>query len=304
MSYLLPIFIIVLGLGGLGVIVYRKLPQLATLDVDNLPIEKEARKKKEIMLKRIEAEGKAARERWAKRFSPLRKLWGKVQLQFRVYVGRIEKLLRHQQKQKIALETPPTPAPEKENKALESIREAEQFLAGGDNDRAEEAFIAAIKYDPGSAAAYRGLGSTYMAKGQFKEARETFAFVLEQLEPENDSVMVRLAEIAEAEGDTQTAINYYQQAVIVNDALSPRFYHLGELLLKIGEPHSAKEAALSAVELEPKNPKYLDLLIETGILCGDKNLAIEAYQELRLVNPDNQKLKSFKDRIYSLPPKN
>jgi large subunit ribosomal protein L6 len=49
-----------------------------------------------------------------------------------------------------------------------------------------------------------------------------------------------------------------------------------------------------------KNPKYLDLLIEVAILLNDKKMAMDAYNELRLVNPENQKLDSFKSRIGEL----
>lgn len=300
MVYIIFLVIIVLGLGGIVAVVIKKLPQLTTLDVDNLPAEKEARKKKEIIMKRVEAEGIKMHERWSKQLRPFAALWGRLQLQFRVYVGRVERLWRHEQRQKVALDAPLVSAPSLEAKVQESLQHAEQLLAASDYERAEEAFIATITLDQTSARAYRGLGDAYLAREQLKEARETFLFLLQHLEPENDAVMAKLAEIEEAEGNAQEAINYYQQAVLINDALSPRFYHLAELLVKIGQPASAKEAIVSALQLEPKNPKYLDLLIETGIQCGDKNAALQAYGELRLVNPENQKLKSFKDRIYRL----
>ena len=70
-------------------------------------------------------------------------------------------------------------------------------------------------------------------------------------------MLVKLAEIEEEEGGTQAAIGYYQQAVLLNDSFSPRFYHLAELLVKVGQPEVAKEAALQAVELEPQNPNPL-----------------------------------------------
>jgi hypothetical protein len=82
--------------------------------------------------------------------------------------------------------------------------------------------------------------------------------------------------------------------------LSSRFYHLAELLIKADHPEIAKESIIQAVELEPKNPKYLDLMTETGILCGDKVLADTGFQELRLVNPQNNKLESFQARINDL----
>ncbi len=143
------------------------------------------------------------------------------------------------------------------------------------------------------------MGDAYLAKNSLEEARQTYRFVL-QLEPDDDSVMVKLAEIAESQGDVEEAIEYYQHAVLVNDALSPRFYHLAELLLKVDQASVAKEAVLQAVELEPKNPKYLDLLIETAIICGDRVLAQKGYNDLRLVNPENNKLNDFLDRINKM----
>jgi tetratricopeptide (TPR) repeat protein len=112
--------------------------------------------------------------------------------------------------------------------------------------------------------------------------------------------MVKISELSEKKGNLEEAINYLQQAVVLNDSLSSRFYHLSELLLKVNQADIAKEAIEQAVDLEPKNPKYLDLLIETGILCGDKVLAEHGFQELRLVNPQNQKLESFQARINAL----
>jgi len=41
-------------------------------------------------------------------------------------------------------------------------------------------------------------------------------------------------------------------------------------------------------------------MIEISVLCSNKKLANEAYQKLRMVNPDNQKLSDFKIRIDSL----
>ena len=70
-----------------------------------------------------------------------------------------------------------------------------------------------------------------------------------------------------------------------------------DLLVKIGQPEAAREAALGAIELEPQNPKYLDLLAEVAILCRDKALAERAYNDLRLVNPENNKLADLRERI-------
>jgi len=286
-------------LGVIGFMIWKKLPQLSNLDVENLPQERFSRKKNEIISKRIEVKTKEAKVKLDQKLRPLSKFWGQWQLKFRIYVGKIERLLHHEQmiktKQEQSLLTPQ----QQETKLKNLIQEGEQNLKFNKFDQAEQAFIAAIKMDIKAAGAYRGLGEVYLNKGSIEEAKQTFDFLL-QLEPENDAVMVKLAEIAESQNNLDEAIEYYQRAVVTNDSLSPRFAHLAELLLKVNQPSVAKEAAFQAVELEPQNPKYLDLLIETAILCQDKNLANQAYQSLRLVNPENSKLSDFKDRINKI----
>lgn len=277
----------------------RKFPQVANLDVNNLPEEKISRKKKEIINKRVEEKGDQLKKNLSERLRPLKNVWLGLQTRFRVYMGKVEKLLRHEQNIKKKTREPDRNLEEKERKVNRLVQEAELSLKSGDLDQAEDLFITAIKDNPRSTAAYRGLGDTYLAKQALEEARQTYKFLL-QLEPDDDSVLVKLAEIAESQGDLEEAIGYYQQAVLLNDSFSPRFYHLAELLSRVNQPRVAKEAAISAVELEPQNPKYLDLMMEIAIISGDKELALKGYNDLRLVNPDNNKLESFKDRIEKM----
>lgn len=290
--------IILLGLAIAGLVVMRKFPQISNLDLNSLPEEKISQKKKEIISRRIEEQSRFLKSKSDKIFVPLKKFWGQLQLKFRIYVGKVERLWHHEQttKQKETTKV----APE------ESFRKAEQLVAGGEEflriqqwDRAEEKFIAAIKINNRLASAYRGLGDAYFERDLLEEARETYRFVL-QLDPEDDGILARLAEIAESQGDLEEAIEYYQKAILVNDSLSPRFSKLANLLLEIDQPEAAKEAALGAVELEPQNPKYLDLLAEVAILCRDKALAERAYNDLRLVNPENNKLVDLRERINLL----
>jgi len=299
---MLTAIFLIITIGSLGVVLFvviHKFPQLANLDIKNLQEEKIFQKKKEIINKRIEENSNLLKKRIVGALTPLRKIWGKLQLQFRIYVGKIERLLHHEQVLKIKQKNEVVSREDVEEKLTQLISDGEQALKSGNFDQAEERFITAIKNDSKSTSAYRGLGDTYLAKNSIEEARQTYQFLI-KMEPDDDSVLVKLAEIAESQGDLEEAIQYYQQAVLVNDSFSPRFYHLAELLLKVAQPQVAKEAILQAVELEPQNPKYLDFLIEIAIICGDKTLAIKAYGDLRLVNPENQKLHSLKDRIYKI----
>lgn len=300
MYFFIPLIISIIGFLVIIGIVIRKFPELARLDVATIPKEKEARRKKEILNQRIDEQGEQVKAMWKEKLQPLKQVWKNTQLRFRKYVGRIERLWYHEHVTDLAGGEPKLLTVEqKEDKLSTLIQDGEEQLRLSNYDQAEGLFIAAIKLNQNSVPAYRGLGDTYIGKGALAEAQETFKFLL-HLTPHDDALMVKLGTIAENNGDIETAIQYYQSAVIENDALAPRFFHLGELFLKIQQPQIAKEALLSAVEIEPKNPKYLDLLIEVAILCRDKQTALKTYNELRSVNPENQKLDVFKGKIYQL----
>jgi len=291
--------IILLCFAGVIFVVSRKFPQVANLDVQNLPEELESRKKQQLLSKRLEERARKMHEVLKKRFGPVVRLWGFLQLKFRIYFGKVERLWHHEQtlKNKLKKKVTKVAAPREQIDNL--VKQGEQWFQNKDYERAEELFIEAIKLDVKCLPAYRGLGDTYAAKEQIEEAKETYQFLL-QLNPHDDVVMVKLGEISEVQGQLEEAIEYYQQAVLVNDSLSTRFYHLAEVLMKVGQPETAKEAIVQAIELEPKNPKYLDLLIEIAIICGDQSLAKDSYNELRLVNPDNRKLVEFREKIEAM----
>ncbi|HLC70127.1 MAG TPA: tetratricopeptide repeat protein [Patescibacteria group bacterium] len=296
MIFYIALGIIVVCLVAVGYIVVSKFPQLANLDVQNLPEEKESKKKKEILNQRIDEQGRRLQKRLGPLFRPIRHGWGLLQLKFRVYVGKMERLWHHEQRLEEKKARAEMSSEEKETRLEQILKEAEICRGSGELDKAEELYIGAIKIKPNSVVAYRGLGETYLAKESLEEARQTFKYLC-QLDKNDEQALVKLGEIAEKEGKIEKAIEYYERAIILNDSLSPRFYHLAELLMKVNQPQVAKEAIVQAVELEPKNPKYLDLLIEIAIISLDKALATKGYEELRLVNPDNQKLVEFKERM-------
>jgi len=283
----------------MGFVIVPKIARLANLDVNNLPEEIEQKKKKEIIYKRLESKGQEFGKKIIKRFSFLQKFWLFIQNRFRSLVFRIEKLWHHEEtlRKKIMDKTMTTE--DKENKINNIIREAEGFFAVQNYDKAEELYIAALRLNPKSVTVYRGLGDTYFAKKAYNEAVETYKFLL-GLNKDDDNVLMKLGEIKELQNKLDEAIGYYQQASVLGDSLSPRYFHLAELLLKVNQPEVAKEAVKEACDLEPKNPRYLDLLIETAIICGDKLLAEKTFEELRLVNPNNNKLIDFKERITKL----
>ncbi len=279
-------------------VIIRKFPQLSNLDTNSLPQEKVAQTKKKIIYKRLAERGGTFSHKLFGVLIPLGKFWKLSQSKFRDYVNKIYRLWQHEDiaRKKMAIEST---GEDKEIKIQHLLNEAEESLVNGRLDDAENYYISIISLETKNVPAYRGLADIYINKRELEEARQTLLF-LTRIEPDDDAAFVKLAEIAESQGDLEEAINCYQKAVLINDAVSPRFYHLTELLLKVNQPLVAREAIVQAIELEPQNPKYLDLLIETAIICHDKDLALKGYNDLRIVNVENQKLDGFRDRIDRL----
>ena len=294
----LPIFFLVASITTLAVIIFRKLPQLSLLDVDSLPEVKEEKKKNQYLKLRVEKMMAKTRQSRIERWLPFWQLLRRVQLAFRRYVGKIERAV-YNEAVKLHVSRPKAGKDNALGQIRATLSDAGFAFEQGDMEVAEKKYLAIIRLDPKNKEAYRGLGDVYAKLGHISEAMETYRFV-HQLDPQDDYVLVKLAELMEGEGNIAAAVEYYEQALLLNDNLSGRFYKVAELLQTLGQYPTALEAVEQALELEPKNPKYLDTLIEISILVGNKDLASQGYNDLRLVNPENQRLPVFKDRIEKI----
>ncbi|MFA6522319.1 MAG: tetratricopeptide repeat protein [Patescibacteria group bacterium] len=146
------------------------------------------------------------------------------------------------------------------------IEESEKLMDEELWDRAEKILIEVISADPKHVSAYEHLGWLYLRKKEYDLARETFTF-LRKLAPTDASVIASLGEVEELQN----------------------------------HPREAYEAYKQAVDLSPKNPKYLDFFIGAAIAVGEKHEAMSAVDRLRAVNPENQKIEEFEAQIAELP---
>lgn len=299
MSYsLIPFAFILLSVSTIIVIVIRKFPQLTLLDVDNIPAVKEEKKKEEFLKKRAADQvSKFKKVSLKNLFAPLGQGWKKKQSAFRRYVYQIERRAAKEAAIEKATNNEPTVINEEELKVL--LREGDYFLEKGDNNTAENKYIAAIRLDAKNVFAYKGLAEVYWRTNQWDQAEETWKFLL-QLSPGDDNIFVKLGDLMEQKGDLIHAVEYYEKAIILNDQNATRFNRYADLSRALGQNETALEAARQAAEIEPNNPKYLDNLVELAIIVGDKKLAFEAWQNLRMANPENQKLAVLKEKIANI----
>ena len=277
----------------------RAWPQLTLLDAHKITKVKESSKKDEILRRRV-AQAQATKEVKQTIFTAwLIDWWKRIQTQFRTQVDRLERLMLDERRgtKFVPLTDQEIGARNHQVKVL--LRNAENAFADGAYETAEKIYIEVISLDEHNAVAYAGLGNVYFAEEHFTEARETYRYAL-RLDKNNETAWLHLADIAERDGHLEKAVEYYQKALLLNDSISSRFVKMYELLIQLNQPDTALAAIEQALALEPQNPKYLDNFITTSIIVGNKNQAEDGYQRLRMVNPENQKLSAFRDRIDAL----
>jgi tetratricopeptide (TPR) repeat protein len=308
MFYIFPFVLIVCSLAVILVIVIKKFPQLSLLDVESLPEVKEEKKKNQVLQKRVNTKTTETKEKQSAKLTLFLSNLKKVQSKFRGYVGDVEKRVMEKDIVKIKkIEKKLEPKPKKEvpitetkkDKVKNLIKQAKIAFEAMQLDVAESSYISVIRLDNKNTDAYRGLIDVYFKRGQYDEAGETCEFLL-QLNPKDDWGHVRMAEISEEQGDIPRSIQHYQEAVLINDSISTRFAKLAQLLQQVEQYETAIEAIEQALDIEPDNPKYLDNFVELAIIVIDKTRAKDGYERLRLANPGNKKLDTFKQRIAKM----
>ncbi|MBI5230048.1 MAG: tetratricopeptide repeat protein [Candidatus Magasanikbacteria bacterium] len=306
---IIPFVLIIACLVGVMVIVVRKFPQLTSLDVGTLPKVQQAEVKKQLELKRF-WRAMAHAGVWLKIASgPVKVVCKAGQNRFRAYVARLqekyEKVAEEVEAKKVSVKSVSNSAPVAPASAValgkieEWLSRAEEHIDRNELKEAEQCFIESLKLDEKNVEAYRGLGKVYLDLERYKEAIAIFKFLL-KLAPQDDRAFNRLAMAYMGQNKYEDAVKALEKAVEINDGLAIRFFDLGRLYQELERPAAALRNFQKASDIEPGNPKYLDQLLEISIITGDRRLAEEAYERLEAVNPDNQKLPAFRERIEEM----
>jgi len=260
----LPIVLILLALIVIFVLALRKFPQLAVLDVDNMPQEKEGQKKKEIIQKRLERDVEEAS-------AGVKKIFSFFSSRLNIFHRWLEQLreirARHEEQKQMAKVS-------QAEKIAMLIRQAQDLIKQEDNDsllEAEQKLITAVGLDQKNMPAFLELGELYLKLKKYTEAKQTFTYVRRLLELQDNLPQ-------EAEVDFLLA-----QA---NQNLD----NLDEALANV----------IESLRIEPSNPRFLDFMLEICLAKKDSLMAEETLKRLAEVNPDNQKLSDFAARIAEI----
>jgi len=268
MLTLVSIIAIGLAVAIILFIIIKKFPALAILDAANIPGEKEAKFKEQIIKARVQRD----LARWG---GFLGRIW--------LFLSkRLSASLKSQQANLKKIKTNyrlsiKMPWLEKQKKIRGLLAAADEFLKKEDEAAAEEKLLEVVGLDSKNLGAFFQLGELYVNQKKWSEANQTFSYAL-RLARKNHSDKDETGEI------TLQRI-YFAQAEVEKEA---------------GNLDAALENIREALELEPNSPRYLDLILYLSIMKKDKALARESWEKLAAVNPENMKLEKWKEKIANL----
>ena len=245
-------------------IVIKKFPALAILDASNIPGEKEAKFKEQIIKARVERDV----ARW---HGFLGRIW-------LFLTKRLSASLKSQQEALKKVKAGyraniKMPWLEKQKKIKELIVAAEESLKKEDEKEAEGKLLEIINLDQKNLGAFFRLGELYESQKKWSEASQTFGYALKlSRQPRED----------EGAGEITPQEIHFAIAGVEKEA---------------GNLDIALENIRESLEIEPNNPRYLDLILDLSIMKKDKELAGESWEKLAGVNPENQKLATWKEMI-------
>lgn len=264
MYNLIPIILILVSLSVIIVIVVRKFSALASLDVENIPAEKENIVKERIISTRF----KRNIIKWSSKIlAILRFISEKGGVLSRFIFNKLIELKDRYAKEEVQQ------IEDKEEKIEKLYKESQELVKEEYYQEAEKKLIEIIGLDSKNLASFKALGGLYYQMKKHEEALETFKHALKLIQEDK------------AADPSQEAEIYFN------------------LALAHKEKENFKEALdelKKVLKIEPNNPRFLDTALEISIIKKDKSMALDAYEKLKEANPENKKLDEWKRKIKNL----
>ncbi len=288
------ILLVVAGISFLLMLatIISKLPQLARVNVGQEKDKKIAQVKDALLEQRLKRRfsGVAVffkNKFLSKFFNGLKNVYHKTMALEKKYKGdkSVKKMLRLE-------------SGAKEKELNNKIVDADELVKQENLEEAEKIYLEVAAVEPKNAKAFLGLAKIYLKRKDFEHARELYSYVL-KLDKQTDRALKGLGNVAAGEGNWEEAKHKFEESLESNE--HPGYYlELAEAEYNLGNPGKALTSIRRASEIEPNNPKYLDFLIDAAIINKNKILALDAFNKLKKINPDNNKLDEFKKRIQEM----
>lgn len=151
------------------------------------------------------------------------------------------------------------------------------YVKSGNFAEARNLFLKALSIDAAFVPALHNMALLNLREGKRELAEQQLRSIVTS-HPSTTSIYTTLAKIAESKGDIDAAISWLVKASSKVEDISPRI-RLVELYLNNNASEQALAEAESLVELEPENPRALQLLAES---LATNNRKREAVEKLRI----------------------
>jgi len=269
MYNIVPLILILISLSIIIIISVKKFSVLSNLDVDSMPAEKEAKFKERIISNRIK---RNIIKWWSKISRLIIPIFSWIGNFLKDYYQKLNELKKEYRPELKLSEN------EKESLIEKTLADVDESYRQEDYEEAEKNLIDIIGQDPTNLKAFKKLADIYLEKKNLEEAKQTYEHILKLLE-------------------TKDLIN---DETDKNRQIAEIYFNLAEVSLEQDCFDEAGEYIKQALEIEPNNPRYLDIMLEISIIKKDKIQAFEAYDKLKKSNPENEKLDDLKQQIDEL----
>ncbi|MFH1837880.1 MAG: hypothetical protein ABH808_00025 [Candidatus Kuenenbacteria bacterium] len=257
------IFIILVSFWIIWKIIFPKFPRLSLIEIENLPREQQVEVKKEIIKNRLEKKLEKIYKKILYFLKFLKPFGIKLKKFFNKYR---EKFLILEQKYILKYKHLIKKEPELiRDKIKKLFIHGKELIEKKIFEEAEKNFIEIISFDSKNIEAYKQLIEIYSQQNDYEHAKEILYFI-QKINSNDETISTQLGIINKLLGEHKEAINNFKKALF----------------------------------LTPNNPRNLDLLIEEYIIVKNKLLAEKVLKKLKEVNPENQKIKEFKERIEKM----
>ncbi len=218
----------------------------------------------------------------------------------RAYLDELNRLLKGEEQDSQALANVLKSAVEESQKAVAAAPnsvaayEAAGIVYGqiqgavdGAGEWCRKSFEKALELEPDNPSFFVGIGNTYQAEGDQKQARQFWQKALE-VKPDYTAASLLLAASEEAEGDKAAAIKRLEEAVKKNPWSAEAHFRLGLMYYNESKYDLAEEELLNALQI---SPNYSNALYSLGLVLqkkGDRENALKLFEKVLQLNPGNE----------------
>ncbi|PIQ78101.1 MAG: hypothetical protein COV79_05595 [Parcubacteria group bacterium CG11_big_fil_rev_8_21_14_0_20_41_14] len=292
MSTIIPLIIIILCLGAILFIASRHFKKAASLDLSQIPEERQAVLKKSILENRLLGKVDALFKLLNRALQPAQKI------SYSLFGKGLERVKNLEKKYRFTGGLPDSNKKAR-TKFKELVNEGAKLLESAQLRQAESKFLSAIKINPEDAEAYLGLGSVYLKMEEYDQSAETFEHVIKNW-PQEDKAFAKLAELEQSKGNWDVAKDNLLHALSINNEIVEYHMDLADVYLRLQDNEKATSSLQKAQNLEPNNPKILDQLFLVSVLLSNKPLAEEVLMKIQKQNPDHGRLKEFEKKVKQM----